>query len=65
MASANITGRSANRGECAQICRTWFTEEKKGENGYFFSLEDLNAGKTLVALNDMGIDSAKIEGTER
>ena len=62
MASANITGRSANRGECAQICRTWFTEEKTGENGYFFSLEDLNAGKTLVALNDMGIDSAKIEG---
>ena len=62
MASANITGRSANRGECAQICRTWFTEEKTGENGYFFSLEDLNAGKALVALNDMGIDSAKIEG---
>ena len=62
MASANITGRSANRGECAQICRTWFTEEETGENGYFFSLEDLNAGKTLVALNDMRIDSAKIEG---
>ena len=62
MASCNLTGRSANRGECAQICRTWFTEEKSRRNGCFFSLEDLNAGRTLVLLNAMGIDSAKIEG---
>lgn len=62
MASCNLTGRSANRGECAQICRTWFTEEKSRRNGCFFSLEDLNAGRTLVLLNEMGIDSAKIEG---
>ena len=62
MASANVCGRSANRGECAQICRTWFTEEESGRNGWFFSMEDLAAGRTLKTLDEMGIDSAKIEG---
>ena len=62
MASCNLTGRSANRGECAQICRTWFTEEESGRNGWFFSMEDLAAGRTLKTLDEMGIDSAKIEG---
>lgn len=62
MASANLCGRSANRGECAQICRSWFTEASSGRNGYFFSLEDLCAGELLRQLNEMGIDSAKIEG---
>ena len=62
MASANVCGRSANRGECAQVCRTWFTERSSGRNGYFFSLEDLMAGQTLRKLDEIGIDSAKIEG---
>ena len=62
MASANVCGRSANRGECAQVCRTWFTEASSGRNGYFFSLEDLMAGETLKWLDEIGIDSAKIEG---
>ncbi len=62
MASFLKCGRSANGGECAQICRTWFTEKASGMNGYFFSMEDLAAGETLTRLNEMGIDSAKIEG---
>ncbi len=62
MASANICGRSANRGECAQVCRTWFTDNGTNRNGYFFSMEDLAAGRTLLTLNEMGIESAKIEG---
>lgn len=62
MASANVCGRSANRGECAQVCRTWFTERSSGKDGYFFSLEDLMAGQTLRKLDEIGIDSAKIEG---
>lgn len=62
MASANVCGRSANRGECAQVCRTWFTERSSGRDGYFFSLEDLMAGQTLRKLDEIGIDSAKIEG---
>lgn len=62
MASANVCGRSANRGECAQVCRSWFTNGSDGRNGYFFSLEDLCAGENLKELDRMGIESAKIEG---
>ncbi|MGN0906545.1 MAG: U32 family peptidase [Bullifex sp.] len=61
-ASAIKCSRSANGGECAQICRSWFTDEKTGEKGYFFSMEDMMAGEKLKVLNDMGIDSAKVEG---
>lgn len=61
-ASYNKCHRSANGGECAQICRSWFTEEQSGRKGYFFSMEDMLAGSYLLKLNDMGIDSAKVEG---
>jgi putative protease len=60
MASHVITGRSANRGACAQICRTWFSHEDR--NGYFFSLADLALGDSVTALRDIGIDSLKVEG---
>ncbi len=60
MASHTITGRSANRGECAQICRTWFSNNQS--DGYFFSMTDLAAGNKVTALRDIGIDSLKIEG---
>lgn len=65
MASQQITGRSANRGECAQICRTWFSLEEKsrlGTEGYFFSMADLAAGTDVVRLRDIGINSLKVEG---
>lgn len=55
-------GRSANGGECAQICRSWFEDRSTGERGYFFSLEDLRVKEELIRLNEIGIDSAKIEG---
>ncbi len=55
-------GRSANGGECAQICRSWFKDERSGKKGYFFSMEDLCAGERLKELRDMGIDSVKVEG---
>lgn len=61
-ASYYLTGRSANGGACAQICRTWFTDEQKKENGWFFSMRDLNAGGTVRLLSQMGIDSVKVEG---
>lgn len=61
-ASRIITGRSANRGECAQICRTWFSCPAAGRDGYFFSMKDLCAGERVLALRDMGIESVKVEG---
>ena len=60
MASLEKTGRSANRGECAQICRTWFTYE--GKKIFPFSMKDMDAGKEIRLLNEMGIDSVKVEG---
>ncbi|MCH3918656.1 MAG: U32 family peptidase [Spirochaetia bacterium] len=62
MASYIITGRSANRGICAQICRTWFTEESSGAAGWYFSMRDLNTAHTVRLLQQMGIDSLKVEG---
>lgn len=60
MASLEKTGRSANRGECAQICRTWFSHE--GEKLFPFSMKDMDAGEEIRALERMGIDSVKVEG---
>ena len=62
MASHEITGRSANEGACAQICRTWFTDEETGRKLYPFSLKDLDAGALVRELDDIGIDSLKVEG---
>lgn len=61
-ASAIKCKRSANGGECAQICRSWFVDEETGKKGYFFSMEDMDAGEEILALDRMGIDSAKVEG---
>jgi len=60
MASHHLTGRSANRGECAQICRTWFTHE--GERGHYFSMSDLFLAEKVVKLKEIGIDALKVEG---
>lgn len=62
MASQLLTSRSANRGECAQVCRTWFNLEPNMKSGYFFSMSDLSAGPVVRRLQDIGIDSLKIEG---
>jgi len=57
--------RSANRGKCSQVCRTWFDKKdnnKKKERGYYFSLKDLSLDEDIKKLVDIGIDSLKIEG---
>ena len=74
MLSAYLTGRSANRGGCAQSCRWKFalTEEKRP--GEYFPIEedpdgdtilssyDLNALPVLDQILDAGVTSLKIEG---
>ena len=62
MASHIITGRSANEGECAQICRTYFKDRSKDRNIYPFSLCDMQAGCLVKELSSIGIDSLKVEG---
>ncbi|MCR5761407.1 MAG: U32 family peptidase [Sphaerochaetaceae bacterium] len=62
MASENITGRSANRGECAQICRTWFHCREMDEDLWPFSMKDLCVGPDVVKFAEAGVDSLKVEG---
>lgn len=65
--SQTITGRSANRGMCAQMCRHPYNlVDGKGNkivlNSHLLSLKDLNLGNNLKELIDAGITSLKIEG---
>lgn len=74
LASWALTGRSGNRGDCAQICRSLFREdagqqERAGgrsprapEGSYPFSSRDLFLGREVLALAEIGIDALKIEG---
>lgn len=60
-------GRSANRGECAQICRLPYNLiDGDGnvvvENRHLLSLKDLNRLVYLRQLIDAGVSSFKIEG---
>ena len=60
-------GRSANRGECAQMCRLPYTlTDGRGnvlaENQHVLSLKDLNLSAYLADLVDAGVTSFKIEG---
>jgi len=62
-----MTGRSANRGECAQFCRHRYTlSDKSGkvlaQDKYLLSLKDLDLSSRLRELIDAGITSFKIEG---
>ncbi|HYW84175.1 MAG TPA: peptidase U32 family protein, partial [Spirochaetia bacterium] len=60
LASSALTGRSANRGDCAQICRSLFQDRET--SGHFFSSRDLFLGRDALELADIGIDALKIEG---
>jgi putative protease len=75
MASQQLCGRSANCGACAQICRSWFSVEKDSEvaealspipegsdTGWYFSMSDLKGGEAAKKLEEMGIESLKVEG---
>lgn len=65
--SEALSGRSANRGECAQYCRLPYTlRDRNGKaiyaNKHLLSLKDLNRSDHLEALLDAGVSSLKIEG---
>lgn len=66
-ASFAATGRSANRGACAQLCRlpySVYTEDGKllAKDKHVLSLRDNNQSANLEALIDAGVSSFKIEG---
>lgn len=66
-ASQAVMGRSANRGECAQICRLPFTlTDAAGKvlttDRHLLSLKDFNASDRLESLLEAGVSSLKIEG---
>ena len=66
--SAALTGRSANRGECAQPCR--LPMDLLSSNGdkllasqrHLLSLRDMNRSAYIEQLIDAGVTSLKIEG---
>ena len=66
-----FTGRDANRGGCAQICRWDFKllDEKKrvikGGKEFTFCAKDLSMLKYIGDMIELGVDSFKIEGRMR
>lgn len=66
--SAALTGRSANRGECAQPCR--LPMDLYASNGqtllaqqrHLLSLRDMNRSAYIEQLVDAGVTSLKVEG---
>lgn len=65
--SEMISGRSANRGECAQFCRHRYTlRDATGrileKDRYLLSLKDLDLSAHIGKLIEAGISSFKIEG---
>ncbi|MGC9151747.1 MAG: peptidase U32 family protein [Microbacter sp.] len=66
-ASQATRGRSANRGECAQLCRLPYRIEDASGNAltdvhHFLSLKDLDLSAYLLDLMEAGVTSFKIEG---
>jgi putative protease len=76
LASGLVLGRSGNRGECAQLCRSYYDAEglakadaggggagaRGGRSGYWFSCRDLDLGQRVGELAAAGIRSLKVEG---
>lgn len=65
--SERLTGRSANRGACAQACRSKYDlTDSKGKllvrDKTLLSLKDLNLGDYIPQLAEAGISSFKVEG---
>lgn len=65
--SQAFTGRSANKGMCAQLCRLPYS--LKDQNGkwirkdqYLLSLKDMDRSSSLLEIIGAGITSLKIEG---
>ncbi len=66
LASGRLLGRSGNRGECAQVCRSYYRAESgvgiAGDTGYWFSCRDLWLEDELASLVAAGAASLKVEG---
>jgi putative protease len=65
LASGLLLGRSGNRGDCGQVCRTWSRladGAKAGQAGCWFSMNDLEASGLVRDLVAAGVRSFKIEG---
>lgn len=65
--SRALSGRSANRGECAQCCRLPYElTDAQGKTlvkeAYLLSLKDMNRSRHIEELLDAGVTSLKIEG---
>lgn len=72
--SKYLTGRDANRGDCAQPCRWKYALEEEKRPGVYLPVEeteegtrilsacDLNLIRLLPALCEAGVESLKIEG---
>lgn len=61
-----FTGRDANRGGCAQICRWCFDMEGvEADTQFTMSCKDLSLIKHLKDMIDIGITSLKVEGRMR
>lgn len=65
-ASQILTGRSANRGNCAQMCRLPYTlidgNGKIAGKKHYLSLRDMNRLTFIGEMADAGVSSFKIEG---
>lgn len=72
--SSYMTGRDANRGDCAQPCRWSYSLVEQKRPGQYFDITETDKGTYILNANDMcmaphidklveaGIDSFKIEG---
>ena len=72
--SSYMTGRDANRGDCAQPCRWNYALMEEKRPGQYFDITETDKGSYILNANDMcmapyldkmieaGVDSIKIEG---
>lgn len=72
--SKYLTGRDANRGDCAQACRWTYRLEEQKRPGEYFPVEETESGVHIFSAGDMNmlpyldqlcgvpLDSLKIEG---
>ena len=58
-----VTGRDANRGGCAQVCRFQFSN--KEEKDFTMALKDMNMANYIKDLIEIGVKSLKVEGRMR
>ncbi len=58
-----VTGRDANRGGCAQVCRFSFLEND--QHSFTMATKDLNLARYIPDLIDIGVCSFKVEGRMR